>query len=250
MNLQKDRKMKTVKKLLASVAVLACSSAAFATEWTINFQTMADVSWGESAWQPLGLDFDGVSGVDVEIRGKYGQDTVYAYLDASTAGLGTCRELSPVTSNQPKVVNTKYTNGKNLCKDSADDNVNIIDSIAEELEFTFLRDLNITGIWFNNNHDSPKSLKNDTIKIGSSDYTFTGDIQDSKLGWLYSFTGTSGFFNINDILNIKAVNEQFYISAVIFNDDTTDTDEKIPVPSTLVLLGLGLAGLGARKCRK
>lgn len=249
MELIRPKRLNAVRSLLG-VAVMACAGAASATEYTINFQEMADGAWGESAWQPLPLDVNGNGSTDVEIRGKYNGSDVYAYLDASTAGLGTCRALDTGSS---KVANTKYANsGSNMCADSGDDNVNIYNGINEELEFSFLAELGITGIWFNNNHDSPRTLSGDTITIGSVDHLFSGSADDADLGWLYQFGGdaNAGFFGISDSLNIQYKDEQFYISAVVFNDTPTDRDTPVPVPSTLVLLGLGLAGLRARKRRK
>lgn len=246
-------KTNTFAKLLGSAAMLTCSSAAFAGSYTINFQDMADGAWGESAWNPMPIDVDGNGTTDVNIFGKYGSQTVYAYLDAGTAGLGTCRELDTRTS-QSKVANTKYpSNGGNLCKDGSDDNVSFYDGISEGLQFSFLKDLDITGIWFNNNHDNPKTLDGDTITIGNVDHMFSGAADNTKLGWLYSFGGddaNTGQFNGGSTLDIKYKDEQFYISAVVFDYTPRNPDIPVPLPSTLALFGLGLAGLGARRRRK
>jgi hypothetical protein len=250
MNLQKGRKVKIVKKLLASVAVLAFSSAAFATPYTINFQEMADGAWGESAWNPLAIDVDGNGTTDVNIFGKYGGATVFAYLDSGKAGLGTCRDLNSTGDSN---LNKKTGSGTNLCQDSSDDNVNIYDGFGEELQFKFLKNLDITGIWFNNNHDPDKNLQGDYITIGSVTHLFDAAAGDpGKKGWLYEFNkgdGNTGMFTGGQQLSIKYADEQFYISAVVFEYTPTNPDIPVPLPSTLVLLGLGLAGLGARQRR-
>jgi hypothetical protein len=259
-NVQKRKIVKPLKKLLASAAVLTCSSAAFALETTVNFQTMADSDWGESAWSKLSLN---ELGLDVDITGIYNGDTVFAYLDHSgggnasrsgQAGLGTCRALNSNASSDVK----KPSNTSNSCSPSSDDNVNVYDDKGEGLKFTFNQNLTVKEIWFNNNHDPDYGMDGDTVVINGSNHTF-GARSNFDLGWLFEF-GPEGFtFAPTQMLTIdyfvpgvgsNLLGEEFYISAVVFDDTPRDPDNPVPVPSTLALLGLGIAGLGARKRRK
>lgn len=82
---------------------------------------------------------------------------------------------------------------------------------------------------------------------------FSGAAGNTKLGWLYSFgggDGNTGQFNGGSKLDITYKDEQFYISAVVFEYTPRNPDIPVPLPSTLALFGLGLAGLGARRRRK
>lgn len=244
--------MNVVKNLLGAVAVLGCSGAAVAADITINFQDMADGAWGESAWSTMSLlnDF----GVDVDIMGAYGQSTAFAYLDRGNAGLGTCRNLN---SSGVATVGTKTASGTNLCNPSSDDNVNIYGGVGEGLKFTFNQNLTVKEIWFNNNHDPDYGMDGDTVVIGGVNHTFSGGpAPASTLGWLFDFDGLGKIFTVGEMLAIDyyvgtaAQGEEFYISAVVFDNTPPEFDNRVPLPSTLVLLGLGLAGLGARKHSK
>lgn len=240
--------MNTLKKQLLSLALLALAGSAQAVPTMVNFQTMADGAYGESAWDPLSL-FDDF-GLDVEIFGVHGNDSAYAYLDAGTAGLGVCRNLnatgvSNLDSKQPN-------SGTNLCDPGSDDNVNIHDSIGEALNFVFYEDLTVTKIWLNNNHDSDYGMDGDTVVIGGVNHTFNGAADDADLGWLFEFAGNDGVFSVNDALSIayysaagtNLIGEEFYISAMEF--DSTN----VPEPTILALLGVGLVGFGVSRRRK
>ncbi|MBI1194887.1 MAG: PEP-CTERM sorting domain-containing protein [Gammaproteobacteria bacterium] len=244
--------MKIGIKLFSGALLVAFSFAAQATPTFVNFQTLADassgnpLSYGESAWaresdpaaQPR-LNLNADFGVDVSLFGVYGNNEAYAYLDKGTAGLGVCRQ---VYSNA--VLGKHPGSGSNLCNPSSDDNVS---GIGEALKLVFNEDIQITKIWFNNNHDPDYGLTEDTITIGGVDHTFHGSANNPSLGWLFSFSGTDGIFSANDTLSIAYYTgtalraEEFYVSAIEF--------DTVPEPSVAALLSIGLLGLGMMRRR-
>ena len=90
--------MSKLTHLLLASLVLLFTSSTQAT--TIDFQALADGSYGESAWQPLTLFGLGINGVvsggvvsiDESGAGVFTQG--YAYLDSGNAGLGVCQEVA------------------------------------------------------------------------------------------------------------------------------------------------------------
>ncbi|MCB1700565.1 MAG: PEP-CTERM sorting domain-containing protein [Halioglobus sp.] len=249
--------MNTVKNLLGSVAVLAFSGSAMAGPVLVNFQAMADGSYGESAFAPLSLLAD--FGIDVDIAGTFNGQDVYAYLDAGRAGLGTCRDLN--ASGDAKLNTKQPGSGSNLCAISSDDNVNTYNGLAEGLRLTFNENISIKKIWFNNNHDHDRGMTGDTVLIGGQQNTFAASDKDAispNLGWIFEFTGINGDFFFGETLNIDYFipaigsgmrGEEFYISAIEFDTVPVVPDVRIPLPSTLALFGIGVAGMAARRRR-
>lgn len=238
--------MKITTKLLATTLLFAFSCSTQAIPTFVNFQTITDASYGESAWarqsDPLSLprlNLNADFGIDVDIFGVYGSSEAYAYLDKGTAGLGVCRNVS-----SSAVLGKHPGSGSNLCNPSSDDNIK---GAGEAVKLIFNEGLQVTKIWLNNNHDPDYGLNGDTVTIDGVNHTFNGPAQNSSLGWLYEFSGTDGIFGAADTLNIAYYTgtslraEEFYISAIEF--------DAVPEPGTVALLGIGMLGIGMMRRR-
>ncbi len=194
-------------------------AAVSAHAYSYNFKTMADGSYGESAWTTLNLS----GGLSITATSSSG-GTGYAYLDSGNAGLGVCGGLY-----NPTLANTKYPGSKaNLCNPSSDDNVDVK---GETLHLTFMYDTKIDDITFNDNHDADYSLYMNHIMIGGVNYQFT-----TNLGQKVDYSAGSWDVAAGTTLDIAYVDEEFYLSTMTFHN--------VPEPATLGLLGLGLLGLG------
>ena len=210
-------------------------TAPFSSAATIDFINMTEASavdggYGESAWNPMALSF---SDFNMSITGHATNDDAnadgsadtaqYAYLDWGNAGLGVCKDL--INSS---TVNTKFPkSGTNLCAPGSDDNV----TAGEYLTFIFDRDVTINNIWFNNNHDPDWLLANgDKITIDGANTLV-------NTGYAGGANGI-GSFNVaaNTAFNVGYFNEQFYVSGM-------EITARVPTPTSLAVLGLGLLGL-------
>jgi hypothetical protein len=158
----------------------------------------------------------------------------FAYHDRGNAGLGVCGQVN----RQGKKGNSR----RNQCSSGAgDDNI----TTGEALQFTFDVDVLISNIWFNNNHDHGFSTTpQDKVTIEATDYNavlgYAGDPNNYGT-W---------FLSAGDIFDVSFNNEQFYVSAIEFNEALAPGESgSVPVTGTLALVSLGLAFVGTSRRR-
>ena len=210
--------MKSIIKVALLSTAIGFSASANAV--LVDFIDMADNTIGEKGFATLTV------GGLLKITGHASDDDEnvldspdldqFAYLDKGNAGLGVCKDLT----------------GSAQCDPGSDDNV----TENEWLTLTALDDIEISSIWFNNNHDEGFGT-DDKINIGSDDW-LTGTLvkQDSNgVGYLDDAEYTMDIsLAAGESLVISYNNEQFYMSAIEF----------VPEPSVLALFGLGVVGIG------
>ena len=219
-----------MNRFITSVAAVVLASVVnTANAGIINFISLTEAvgGYGEGAWSSLNLSS---GGVNVSITGHATNDddpVQYAYLDWGNAGLGACKDVL-----NGALVNTISSGNKtNNCSPSSDDNV----TAKEYLRFIFDKNVVITNIWFNNNHDGGFG-PGDNVKI--DDHVF-------KLATGYAGDANGiGSFSVNagDAFDLKYVNEEFYVSAIEFSS--------VPESASLALLAIGLLAVwGVRRTR-
>jgi len=162
----------------------------------------------------------------------------YAFMDEQWRGL-------PNTPNGGLGVCKDLAADQKHCNPGSDDNV----TTGETLHMVWDGNILITGIWFNNNHDSDFRLDGNTIDIEGDNYTFlTTDFDASRSSgatiaaavgnynadFLY---GTDRFVSKGDPFDISFVDDQFYVSAIEY--------QRVPEPGMLALLSIGLIGMVA-----
>ncbi len=110
-------------KMKGCAGIIALAFSAQLQALVLDFQALADGALGESAWQPLLVNFNegGFAGT-VTISGQAGGNPGYAYFDASNssgrAGLGVCPKLIAGGST-----GANPGSSANVCDPSSDDNI-------------------------------------------------------------------------------------------------------------------------------
>ncbi|UTA47357.1 hypothetical protein L1F30_14485 [Simiduia sp. 21SJ11W-1] len=140
-------------------------------------------------------------------------NTQFAYMDANYGGLGACKDID--------------TNAQ--CAPGNDDNVNT----GEWLTFVFDRDVRISNLWVNNNHDGG-------FASGASLWVGGQQLQVKESGSLlgnYHAANSIGSFLVaaNTAVTLAYHNTQFYVTALEITG--------LPEGGSIVLLIIGIIGL-------
>ncbi len=224
----------TIRKQFLALAALAALSIGAARADPLDFIKLTEeavVGYGESAWTALVLS---VGGATVTITGHASDDNdaqQYAYLDWNKAGLGVCKDVSSGV-----VPNVKRPgNSGNQCNPSSDDNI----TTNEYLTFVFDRDVVISKLWFNNNHDGG---------FGAGDkVSIDGSLYDVMTGYAGGANGIGAFLvSAGYEFKVGFGNEQFYVSGI----EVSDRRLLVPEPNSLALAALALFGLAAMRRRR
>ncbi len=153
-----------------------------------------------------------------------------AYLDAGHGGLGVCS--TGLVSG--KSFGKQGSSTANVCGVGSDDNV----TTGERLVLSFDKDVFISTILFNDNHDTPNTMVGGTVNInGVTTSPFTAAQNagggDSALNVNFALAANTNY-------TIAYSDREFYISSI-----TVTT----PEPAPFVYMGFGLLGIGLVKLR-
>ncbi|MCP4078165.1 MAG: PEP-CTERM sorting domain-containing protein [Gammaproteobacteria bacterium] len=241
--------MKASKSLLAGTFLLF--SSVCQASYIVNFAELADGEnngggalttgpLGESAHNPLKYEWDDmvmrVIGMEnptgkVDDTGKNYRS--YAYLDSGNAGLGVCT----------------IVDDDGQCNPSSDDNV----SFEEFIRIQFDQAVNVESITINNNHDGgftdSSRLKIETDILDSGDLNLgivSNTLTNDDLGWVLDMANSNWTesFTLRYLGKSDQIDRHFYLESIEFS--------KVPEPSILALMGLGIFGLSLtrRKIKK
>ncbi len=224
------------KLLLAATVAMGLGVSAAASAATFDF----DAETNERGGQPLSFTSDGMNLLAWGLKGSYDffyADESNAYLDAGPkSGLGVCGKLYRAGRVGDTTGGDDFLGSVNECNPNNDDNME--DAKSEWLVFarvdknSLAKDFRIDGFSVWGNHEDYAS---DTVWVTTDGVTWNavavvdgyadmGGIRVSAIG-IHVDQGLEGYVGGLDV-------------------------SEVPIPGTLGLLGLGLAGLGAVRRRK
>ncbi|MBC8414520.1 MAG: PEP-CTERM sorting domain-containing protein [Nitrospira sp.] len=218
---------KTIRKISIFVAVAAVmllfAGPSTGDAASFNFANYANTSPGEGGHAPFTKTEGGItvsaSGTNID-----GTIDYYAYLDSTSGGrlggLGVCKSLVSSTNDD--------------CAPSSDDNL----TAAERLNLTFDRQVTITQMLFRDgNHYASFNYSDNNFELSVDGGTY------GVYGLVHQFntalTGTTFDFIVS---RGGSDNGEMYIQAMT-------AVAPVPEPSTLILLGSGLAGFAVYRRR-
>jgi hypothetical protein len=224
------------KLLIAASVVFGMGLSGVAAAATFDF----DADTEERGGNPLTFTSGGMTMVAVGLQGSYDFDSAdlsNAYLDAGPkSGLGVCGSVYRASRVGDTASGNDYSGSVNECNPNSDDNM--ADSKQEWLVLSRVdrsgasKDFRADGVQMWGNHQDYGS---DTVYITVDGFTWTPVAVVDGYADLGGFR--TGAFGIRVDQGLEG-----YVGRL-------DVSE-VPVPGTLGLLGLGLAGLGALRRKK
>lgn len=219
-----DNKSKLSRKLLGITFAMTLAGASAASAATFDFQSMADnagdanyIGATEGNWADLFPGNITIDGITLAASGSNENMTAAdAFFDKGNAGLGVCSSAGGCASGVSGAT-------------TSDDNVSGTEG-GETLTLDFGQAVNFSDIVFRaGNHTL---LTGSLSLVGLGTLTVSGGAVTAGLGLLKG----------QSIYNFKFTGDQFYID--------TASVAPVPLPASILLLGLGIAGMGAVRRRK
>ena len=232
--------MKNKKTLFTSVILVLSLWGNSALAASFDFANIADTfasagGSGESAWTSFKWTDDGIT-LTATARNLANASPYYAYMDAGNAGMGVCKSLMGGA-----IPNVGRDSKSNLCSPASDDNL----TLGEVLVWEFSEEVSLDLELVNGSHGT-NFIGNFGVYVGAGDPTLFTDFSQIALSATVSNPLLTGkrfqFISNATISGIENNQRQLYLSAV----NATPT----PEPSTVVLLGSGLAGMAAWQLRR
>jgi hypothetical protein len=217
---------KIARMLLLPAVFLASTVGAYAT--TIDFVGMANGAggYGESEYSnvsPLLTFVDPT--FTLTVKAFNGTAPAGAYLDSGHGGLGVC-STGLVAG---KTLGKQGSSGDNVCGDGSDDNV----TTGEKLVLSFDKNVRISTIVFNDNHDDPFTMLGGHVVLNgvvSSAFAAGDDVGGGDFSRVVNFNLAA-----NTDYSISYSDRQFYVSSI--------TVSAVPEPASLALMCIGVMGL-------
>ena len=226
-----------MKKLLMAASVaLGLGVSGLAAAATFDF----DAETNERGGQPLSFSSDGMNLLAFGLQGSYSiglADNSFAYLDTGPkSGLGVCGKVYRRGRVGDTAGGDDFPGGINECNPDSDDNMK--DSKQEWLVLARV-----------DKNDNQKDFRVDGFKLWGNHVNYGSDtvwVTTDGSNW-EAVAVVDGYASLGgrrvDAIGIHAdKGMEAYVGRLDLSE--------VPVPGTLGLLGLGLAGLGAVRRRK